>query len=327
MSARPTTVLAVDIGGTKTILQLARKNSDGTVERIAESLFDSQATRSFDEVLSIFLRQEKYTGVVDAACFGVAGPVDGDFAKVTNLPWQLDASSIAKSFNIDKVSLLNDFQVVGYGIDALGPEDLFVVQEGRPVSGGVRAIIGAGTGLGVGFMVASHDRYQVYPSEGGHVGFAPSNSTEIALLQFLQQTYAQVSYERVLSGPGLENIYRYFVSSRHQQFGQNISAADITRMASDGTDKCATLALQQFMKIYGAQSGNIALNFMATGGVYIAGGVAPRIKEFFLQDDFLVSFVQKSKMETLMKHFPIMIVNNPQVGLLGAREVAFHLAR
>lgn len=327
-----TTILAVDIGGTKTILQLVSQDDAG-LTCIAEARYDSQSYMTFDEVLGTFLQDAKLNAPIRAACLGVAGPVDAESAKVTNLPWQIHSTSIAEKFSIGKVLLINDFQAAGYGVESLKNEDLFMLQSGKPVTGGVKAIIGAGTGLGVGFMIMDqHGRYQVHPSEGGHAAFAPTDTVQIELLQFLQKEFQHVSCERVLSGPGLENIYRYFDASAVEAnkpsiSRKNLCAADISHMASDGTNTAAEQALQLFLSVYGAQAGNIALTFMATGGVYIAGGVAPRIKQMFLDSDFIAAFTNKSKMQSLMQEFPVMIVDNPKVGLMGARNVAFHLAR
>lgn len=320
-----TTVLAVDIGGTKTILELAVLE-DNSIHSLAESRFDSQQADSFDTILKEFLCQNNFHGRLDAACIGVAGPVDGKSAKVTNLPWILDADKLAELFNIGRVGLINDFQAIGFGIESLQANDLFVVQEGRPVKKGVRAIIGAGTGLGEAYLVWQGDRYCVYPSEGGHVDFAPTNPAQIELLRFLLNVYPQVSYERILSGPGLENIYWYVNSRQNKQHAKKLSAADITHLACEENEPNAVESLDMFLAIYGAQAGNLALTALASGGIYIAGGVAPRIKHKFLEGGFLAAFTNKCKMESLLQNFPVHIVDNPKVGLLGARNQAFHLA-
>ncbi|MFV2057676.1 MAG: glucokinase [Thiohalomonadales bacterium] len=325
MSMSMSTVLAADIGGTKTILQLI-KVEDNCSHCMAESRYDSQGANSFDDLLDVFLRENNYHGALDIMCIGVAGPVSGESAKVTNLPWHLKTTDIAEAFSINRVVLINDFQAIGYGIDSLQKDDLFVVQAGLPIETGVRAIIGAGTGLGEGFMIWHNDRYKVYPSEGGHVSFSPTNRVQIELLQFLQSSYAQVAFEEVLSGPGLENIYSYINSRKDVGLPKKYSAAEITRLAYEVQETNAKEALDIFLSIYGAQAGNLALTVMATGGLYIAGGVAPRIKQSFLDGPFLAAFTQKSKMESLMPQFPVMIVDNPKVGLLGARNLACHLA-
>lgn len=326
-----TIILAGDIGGTKTLLQLVEKTA-GQIEILAELKYDSQAYPDFQNVLAAFRHDSHFSNSIDAACIGVAGPVDGRRASVTNLPWELDALLIETRHLINKVAMLNDFQVIGYGIDSLVSKDLFVIQKGNPVQHGTRAIIGAGTGLGEGLLVWQKDRYAVLPSQGGHVDFAPTNNTQDRLLQFMRKRFSHVSYELVLSGPGLENIYRFLrfenesKDSSAMSIKKMLSASEITQAALASSDELAVQALALFLGIYGAQAGNLALTTMATGGVFVAGGIAPRIKHLFLQDDFIRAFHAKGKMDSLMVNFPITLIDNPRVGLLGAQEYAFYLA-
>lgn len=326
-----TIILAGDIGGTKTLLQLVEKTA-GQIAIIAELKYDSHAYPNFYHVLASFRRDTHCTSTIDAACIGVAGPVDGQYASVTNLPWELDTILIETQHSIKRVAMLNDFQVIGYGIDSLVSKDLFVVQKGKPVKHGARAIIGAGTGLGEGLLVWQKDRYTVLPSQGGHVDFAPTNDRQDRLLQFMRKQYAQVSCELLLSGPGLENIYRFLYYDNQHKGGSEkkhkemLSASQITQAALASSNELAVQALRLFLSIYGAQAGNLALTTMATGGVFIAGGIAPRIKQLFLQDDFISAFHAKGKMESLMPNFPITLIDNPRVGLLGAQQYAFYLA-
>lgn len=329
-------ILAGDIGGTKTLLQVVDVAGAGkdAINIVTEHRFDSQAYDRFDDVISEFLQQPWTNNGrhgIQAACIGVAGPVKGRLAKVTNLPWELNSDALAQQHGIAKIRLINDFQAVGYGIEMLDQNDILRLQEGDPPEHATRAVIGAGTGLGHGILIWQQDRYEVYSSEGGHASFAPTDDLQIELLQYLRTQHQNVSYELVCSGPGLENIYRFL---QHKNQAENaseitaaeITAAEITRMALDEKVSVAQQALQMFVKIYGAQTGNLALTCLATGGVYVAGGIAPKILPALTQGDFINAFNDKSKMSDLLKAIPVSIVTNPHVGLLGTVGVAaYHL--
>jgi glucokinase len=324
-------ILAGDIGGTKTLLQTIDMSGSAkdAINIVAEHRFDSQAYDSFDAVVEEFLHQswaDKGQYGIQAACIGVAGPVKGPLAKVTNLPWELNSDALARKFGIAKVRLINDFQAVGYGIEMLDENDIHCLQEGEPQRHATRAVIGAGTGLGHGILIWRQDRYEVYSSEGGHASFAPTDDAQIELLQYLRAKYPNVSYELVCSGPGLENIYDFFRHKNRMASEPAMDAADITHMALEKKDPLAQQALQMFVKIYGSQSGNLALTCLATGGVYVAGGIAPKILPALMQGDFIKAFNDKSKMHDLLKAIPVYIVTNPNVGLLGTLAVAaFHM--
>jgi glucokinase len=326
------TILAGDIGGTKTLLTIAQVSGNTitseNINIVAEHRFDSQAYASFDELLSEFFRQpwHKNADAIQCACVGVAGPVKGHLAKVTNLPWELDSEVLIDQFGIGKLRLINDFQAVGYGIEILAAEDFYQLQAGEPQQHGVRAVIGAGTGLGHGILIWQQDRYEVFSSEAGHTSFAPTDPLQIKLLQYWQSKFANVSFEMVCSGPGLENIYRFLGYQKDQQTAEELSAAEITQLAFDQQDPLALQALQLFIKIYGAQAGNLALTCLATGGVYVAGGIAPKILPALQQGGFIDAFNDKSKMQDLLKTIPVSVVTNPKVGLLGTLAVAaFHM--
>jgi glucokinase len=260
-----------------------------------------------------------------SACIGVAGPVKGHTAKVTNLPWHLDARALQKQFNIEQIRLINDFQAVGYGIEMLGPDDVTQLQAGEPQPHGVRAVIGAGTGLGHGILIWQQDRYEVFSSEAGHTSFAPTDELQMELLQYLHPRLSNVSYETVCSGPGLENIYKFLLVKDKQPTSAALTAAKITQAAFDQTDPLAQQALQMFIKIYGSQAGNLALTCLASGGVYIAGGIAPKILAALREGEFIKAFNNKSKMHDLLKTIPVSVVTNAEVGLLGTVAVAaFH---
>ncbi|KPJ89921.1 MAG: hypothetical protein AMJ53_15280 [Gammaproteobacteria bacterium SG8_11] len=325
------TILAGDIGGTKTLLTVAQVS--GTIENariniVAEHRFDSQAYAAFDEVLAEFFAHSWYNHkpVIDCACIGVAGPVKGHIAKVTNLPWEINSDDLADRFGVGKMRLINDFQAVGYGIELLKAEDFLQLQAGEPQQHGVRAVIGAGTGLGHGILIWQQGRYEVFSSEGGHASFAPTDAMQIELLKYLQRKYTNVSWELVCSGPGLENIYSFLANNHAPHTRYSLSAAEITQSAFEQKDPLAQQALQTFVKIYGAQTGNLALTYLATGGVYVAGGIAPKILPMLQQGEFIEAFNDKSKMHNLLKSIPVSVVTNPKVGLLGTVAVAaFHM--
>lgn len=317
--------LAGDIGGTKTLLRLFE--AGGGV--LAERRFDSASFTSLEQVVAGFLNDFTAPSLA-ATCFGVAGPVEGGRANITNLPWRIDAASIATEFHIPQVRLINDFQAVAYGIEALDNSDLATLQAGSPQKGGVRAVIGAGTGLGEGFMVWQESYYAAFPSEGSHADFAPVNALQIELLRYLAERYGHVSYERLLSGPGLVNIFEFLRDSRGHQSTVELQAAmktgdpaaAISHCAMGGKDDLAEAALDLFAHIYGAEAGNLALKVLARGGVYIAGGIAPQIMGKLEDGEFLRAFADKGRFAGLLGDIPVHVVLNPKVGLLGAARVA-----
>ncbi|HEX9626721.1 MAG TPA: glucokinase [Acidiferrobacterales bacterium] len=326
-------VLTGDIGGTKTLLQLADVEG-GACRVLAERRFDSAAYKDLASMAQEFVAAERPAARVTGACFGVAGPVTTaggrQTAKLTNLPWRLDSASLARALDVPHVRLINDFQAVGYGLEALRPGDLSVLQPGRAEARAPRALIGAGTGLGVGVLVWSGDHYEVLPSEGGHVDFAPTDDRQIALLNFLRDRYKRVSVERVVSGPGLVNIYR-FLAQQHGHATDDLSesqadpAAAISTAGAQGSDALAVEAMEIFVEAYGAFAGNLALSLLPRGGVYIAGGIAPKIVEMLRTGDFLNAFRDKGRMGALLEDIPVQVVMNPKVGLLGAALAAGRL--
>jgi glucokinase len=324
-------ILAGDIGGTKTLLQTVEVsgNSKSIAKIVAEHRFDSRSYDSFDDVIREYLQQPWVNNGlhgIQAACIGVAGPVKGNLANVTNLPWKLNSDSLASQFDIANIRLINDFQAVGYGIEMLGEGDILRLQEGEPRERGVRAVIGAGTGLGHGILIWEQDHYEVFGSEGGHTSFAPTDELQLELLQYMRAQHKNVSYELVCSGPGLENIYRYFQYKNNTSDAPLLSAAEITQAALVQKEQMAKQALQMFVKIYGAQAGNLALTCLASGGIYVAGGIAPKILPALTTGDFINAFNDKSKMHDLLKAIPVSIITNPNVGLLGTVNVAaYHM--
>jgi glucokinase len=321
-------LLAGDIGGTKTLLRLFE--AGGGV--LAERRFDSASYASLNQIIAAFLGDFPSLSLA-AACFGVAGPVEGGRADITNLPWQIDGASITAEFHIPQVRLINDFQAVAYGIEALEPQDMATLQAGKPQEYGVRAVIGAGTGLGEGFMVWQGDYYEAFPSEGSHADFAPVDEVQIELLRYLAARYGHVSYERMVSGPGLVNIFEFLRDGRGQQATSELQsamkagdpAAAISDFAMGGKDDLAVSALDLFVRIYGAEAGNLALKVLARGGVYIAGGIAAQVMGKLEGGEFLRAFADKGRFAGLLGDIPVHVVLNPKVGLMGAAQVAHML--
>lgn len=330
-------ILAGDIGGTKTILQVLHLDGSSLHASVLhEKRFESQAYSEFDDLFKEFIDScgDQLAGTIQAACIGVAGPVDDTVAEVTNLPWRIDSQSLQQTFNIVNVRLINDFQAVGYGISSLSDIDISVLQEGVYQSNGTRAVIGAGTGLGQGILTWRDNYYDVMASEGGHVDFAPLDEKQIQLLQYLKQQYDHVTYERLVSGPGLCNIYAFISSLHpdqaspelHRAMQNGDQAAAITQFSNGNKDPLAVAAMELFISIYGAQAGNLALTCLPFGGLYVAGGIAPRIIEKLQDGSFIEAFCNKSKMQDLMPKIPVKVITNPQVGLMGAVNVAVRLA-
>jgi glucokinase len=304
-------VLAGDVGGTKTLLLLAEPSATG-MRPLAERRFENREHPDFSSLLRQFLDQAPRRP--DAACFAIAGPVAGNRADMTNLSWLIDGAALSREQGFP-VRLVNDFEAVGYGIDALGPGDLETLQEGEAQPRGVRAVLGAGTGLGEGFMVWQGAGYKVFPSEGSHADFAPADEKQDALLHCLRRKYGHVSWERVVSGPGLADIYRCLG-------GGGAEPARIADAAQKGSDARAAEALALFVAAYGAEAGNLALKLLPRGGIYVAGGIAPQILSTLKDGGFLDAFRAKGRFAGLLATLPVHVVKNPKVGLLGAARVA-----
>ncbi len=329
-------ILAGDVGGTKTLLQLAEVR-DGVFRPICERRFDSAAHGDFNALVGEFLRAAALPPAaarpVDAACFGVAGPIHGRGAKITNLAWTIDADAVGAEFGIASVSLINDFTAVGHGIEVMREHELAPLQAGEPEARGTRAVLGAGTGLGEGILVWQEDQYRALPSEGGHVDFAPADAEQDGLLRYLRPIFGHVSYERILSGDGLVKIFEYLTGEGlasateplRQAMLEQDPAAAISEFALDGRDPAALRALDLFIAIYGAQAGNLALTTLARGGVYVAGGIAPKIIARLKHGGFVRAFNDKGRFSALMQRMPVHVVMNPEVGLMGAALVASRL--
>ncbi|HET9726413.1 MAG TPA: glucokinase [Gemmatimonadales bacterium] len=320
-------VLAGDVGGTNARLALAEL--DGRSVRIAsQDRYHSADYPGLGPIVNRFIQE---TGTrPDRACFGIACPVVGEDCTAPNLPWTINARRLADEIGIDRTGIINDFVAVGYAVEVLGPLDLVTLQEGTPVAQGPIALIGAGTGLGQAFLIWQGDHYRVLASEGGHGDFAPIGAVQIGMLQALTTQFGRVSWERLLSGPGIANIYRCLlaagVAPEQPAVRAELDAEDdgtvIVRHALDASDPLSLRAVETFWEVLGAQTGNLALTAVATGGVYIAGGIAPRLVNRLDRERFLAAFRNKGRLSPLLGKIPVHVIMNPSVGLIGAAAVA-----
>lgn len=333
---KPALIMAADVGGTHTRVQLA-EIADGMPRTVHERHYVSAAHPDLTSILRDFLDA---TGQRPRrACIAVAGPVSrhsgGQSARVTNLPWTLDSRVLAAHLGMDALLIINDFEAVGHGIAALRAEDLITLQAGDPQPGALRAVLGAGTGLGQALLMPCAGGYDVIATEGGHVDFAPQTDLQSALLRDLQARHGHVSYERLVSGAGLVHIHEFLHRDRTGSTAPvppGDPAAAVSRVALAGTDPIAVEALREFVLIYGAQAGNLALACLPFGGLFVAGGIAPKILPALQNGEFMRAFLAKGRMEPLLRRIPVHVVAHPAPGLLGAalcaaRPVSDQIAR
>lgn len=341
-------ILAGDIGGTKTNLALYEW-TNRRVEPVRLESFPSADYKSLEDMVKEFLeprdapiggdRPEKELEAygplkLGAACFGVAGPVIDNHSRTTNLPWFVDGPMIARQFDIPHVRLLNDLEATAYGVLLLRPDEFEVLNAGIPPrKRQALALIAAGTGLGEAILYWNGTTYQPMPSEGGHADFAPNNDGEIDLLRYLRSQYLRVSYERVLSGPGLHAIYEFLRDTKKNEptwLAEKIKAgnpaAEIAEAGLNGQAEIARQALDLFTSIYGAEAGNLALKALSLDGVYVAGGIAPKLIRKLRDGTFMKAFSNKGRYKRLMSDMPVKVVLNQQTALLGAASVAGTLA-
>lgn len=316
-------ILAGDIGGTKTTLAVVETDGQ-TVEQLVAHTYPSQQHTSLQEIVRLFL--DTYSFDFMACSFGLAGPIHDGIGTLTNLPWKIDPVQMAEDLGIPGIWLLNDLEANAWGIQTLGEQDLCVLNPGKENAQGNRSIISAGTGLGEAGLFWDGERHQPFASEGGHSNFSPTSDIEIALLQYLQQRHQPVSWERIVSGAGLSNIHEFLCHYHnqesppwlHEALQQGDPAAVISRAAIEKTCLLCTEALALFVRLYGVEAGNHALKIMATGGVYIGGGIAPKILEQLQQGSFLQAFFAKDGMESLMRDMPVTVILNEDTALYGA---------
>ena len=322
------TLLAGDIGGTKTDLAIFASDR-GPRAPLAEASFQSPRYAGLETLVQEFF--EKVRLPVAAACFGVAGPVVAGRARVTNLPWVIDEGRLRETLRLDHVQVVNDLDAIAHAIPLLEADDLETLNPGTPVPGGAVAVIAPGTGLGEGFLTWDGARYRAHPSEGGHTDFAPTNPAELGLCRYLQSRVDHVSYERVCSGIGLPNIYAFLKDSGFAEEPAWLAerfeaAADATPVIVDAALGDAPVALcaetlRMFVSILGAEAGNLALKVLATGGVYLAGGMPRRIVSALKSGGFTQAFRRKGRFAELLDRIPVNIVLNPRTALIGVASL------
>jgi glucokinase len=320
-------ILAGDIGGTNA--RLALFDVQGQQMQLEhEESFRSHDYHALEEIVAAFARSQRHA--IEAACFGVAGPVKNGVARTPNLPWVVEAARIADEIGLASVQLLNDLEANAHGIAVLAGGDTIRINAGSAGVKGNRAVISAGTGLGEAGMCWDGQRHCIFASEGGHGDFAARNELELELLRYLQRQFDHVSYERVLSGPGFVNIYRFLRDTGRgeepawlkHEIESGVPAAVIARAALDGKSALCEQALDVFVSIYGAEAGNLGLRIMATGGVFLGGGIAPKIASRLMSPLFMEAFTAKGRMRPLMQSIPVYIITNEKAALLGAARIA-----
>jgi glucokinase len=321
-------ILAGDIGGTNTRLAFF----EGTPDRLQPvhiEIFPSPQFSGPAEIVRKFLSVHQQP--VDGVCFGIPGAVVNERVETTNLPWVVDARQMAADLGLAKIHLINDLFANAHGIALLEESDFVVLNAGVPNTMGNRALISAGTGLGeAGLYADGQGGYHPFPSEGGHVDFAPRNDLEMDLLRYLMGRFEHVSYERVLSGPGLHNIYQFLRETGRgeeppwlaEQIAQGDPSAAISKSALEGTSSICVQALDIFVSLYGAEAGNLALKVLATGGAYVGGGIAPKIIRKLSSTAFMKAFTAKGRIGSILKDIPVRVITNDKTALLGAGRVA-----
>ena len=328
MGGRKSDVILVgDIGGTNTRLAIIEMVK-GQFNVLAQETFPSREEPSLESALRKFLSKPSHP--ITQACLGVAGPVRDGRCEATNLPWVVDSQKLALQLNLPRIGLINDLEASAYGIAALETNAFEVLNQGAHDAQGNRAIVSAGTGLGEAVLFWDGREYRPFASEGGHADFAPRNHLEMDLLDYLLKRHARVSAERVISGQGLFNIYQFLKDTRRgeeptwlvDQMRHKDPPAVITENALVGKSPLCTQALDLFVSLYGAEAGNMALKVMATGGVYLGGGIAPKIIAKLRDPVFMNAFTAKGRMRPLLQAIPVRVILNPKVALLGAARYA-----
>jgi glucokinase len=317
-------ILAGDIGGTNARLAFFEAES-GSLRLISERIFPSRQYKEFDEIVSGWLKDSAIHP--DVACFGIAGPVRNGQVETSNLPWVIQQSRLAKLMRQPSTYLINDLEATAWGIGALNPADLTSLNRVAPTVGN-QAVVAPGTGLGEAGLFWDGSRHHVFACEGGHTDFAAQGELQIELLQFLAGRYGHVSYERVLSGPGLVNVYEFLRgkesnSSQAPSHSPNqITASDISQAALAGADPVAAKALDLWVSVYGAEAGNLALKTMAVGGIFLGGGISPKILPRLTGPLFMNAFLDKGRLRPLLEGIPVQVITNDKAGLLGAARYA-----
>lgn len=322
-------ILAGDIGGTNTRLALFRTDA-GHLHLQHEQIYSSRKHAGLAEIIQLF-RKDSHDAIHQAA-FGIAGPVLHGRVSASNLPWVIEEASLASECGLDKVFLINDLEAHASGVDDLEPSDFISLNSPAGAEGNA-ALIAAGTGLGEAGLYDDGNRRHAFPCEGGHSDFAPRNQLEIGLLQYLLNKFERVSYERILSGPGLKNVYDFLRDSgteeeppwlRDELSQASDATATISQHGMSGTAAICVRALDVFVTIYGAEAGNLALKLMATGGVFVSGGIASHILSKLTGPEFLQAFVAKGRLQPVLEKIPVKVITNDRVGLIGAARYALN---
>jgi glucokinase len=317
-------ILAGDIGATRTRLA-AFQTGGNRLERVVEKTYMSQERDGLSGILAEFVRTEGIP--VHSACFGVAGPVRAGRSKISNLPWTIDARELSKQLKLSSVGLLNDLEAYAYGIDALDSADFITLSEGSEDAEGNRAVISAKTGLGVAGLYWDGFRHHPFACEGGHADFAPRTALEIELLSHLAKKYGRISCERILSGPGIKNVYEFLRDTRkadepdwlrEQMNMASDPPALISQLARESKSALCNETMSIFVSVFGAVAGNCALNFMTTGGIFIGGIIAAKNVDQLKGARFMESFLDKGRMGALLKDMPVKVVLNDECGMIGA---------
>jgi glucokinase len=325
-------ILAGDIGGTNARLAYFQ-SQNGRLRLVSEKVFPSREHHEFGEIVGKFLHDSGTRP--QAACFGIAGPVRNGRVETSNLPWVIEQSRLADEFQLPSTLLINDLEAIAWGIGALGPEDMVALNDvSGPVIGN-QAVVAPGTGLGEAGLFWDGNRHHVFACEGGHTDFAPRDELQIELLRFLTARFGRVSYERILSGPGLVNVYEFLRETGCEKESPAVAnamkkgdpAAAISRAALESTDALAEKALDLFIAVFGAEASNLGLKAMATGGLFLAGGISPKILPKLKGPCFMEAFLDKGRMRHLVEAMPVHVVVNEKVGLLGAARCGAVRAR
>ena len=323
-------ILAGDIGGTKCNLALYQVQAE-KCQQVVKRRYESRKFSSFDTIIAKFLDEtggvtkDAGVGKIDAAGFGVAGPVIDNRVKATNLPWIVDGAALEGQLGTSHVVLLNDLEATGYSLELLSPSEISTLNRGVPSPRAAQALIAAGTGLGEAILFWNGDRYAIASSEGGHVDFAPRTEQEIELLRYMKQRHEFVSPELILSGRGFRAVHEFLDPSvRHSSFdgSEDDAAPEITRLGLEGQCPVCVQTLDLWTALYGAEAGNLALKVLARGGVWVAGGIAVKIRKKMEDGTFFRAFCEKEKFAALMAQIPMQMVLNEEAPLLGAMSQA-----
>jgi len=320
-------ILAGDIGGTNARLAYFQPQN-GRFQLVSERVFPSREHGGLGEIVTQFLDESGTRP--EAACFGIAGPVRNGRVETSNLPWVIEQAVLANQIHLAATLLINDLEASAWGIGALGTEDLVTLNPGAGSVAGNQAVVAPGTGLGEAGLFWDGSRHHVFACEGGHTDFAPQGELQIELLRYLTKRFGHVSYERILSGPGLVNVYEFLCASGCGKESAELAAAmesgdpaaAISRAALSGNDSLASKALDLWIAVYGAEAANLALKIMSTGGLFLAGGISPKILPRLKASLFMEAFLDKGRMRALVEAMPVHVVTNEKAGLLGAARCA-----